>query len=105
MMGAIFRADNLEYYSPQEINPITHAAMRTAKGTPQRPGAFSWRKYFPALALATKASEAERVALGDWHKELLEVTPPITMRYTLGRAGSSRKIKAKMAMIHTALRT
>ena len=102
MMGAIFRADSDEHFTPRAVNVITQAAMQDVVDNPQLLGTYSWRKYLPSMALV--APSEERLALGDWQdKELLKTEAPITLRYAEGKTGLSRKIKVKLAKVQKAL--
>ena len=105
LMGAIFRADDYEHFTPRSVNVITQAAMQEAVENPEVLGTYSWRRYMPTIALAVGCSKEERLALGDWQdKELLRDVAPITLRYAEGKAGMSRSIKMKMSQVQTILR-
>ena len=105
LMGAIFRTDDFEHFTPRAVNIITQAAMQEVVDNPQLLGTYSWRRYLPTIALAIGCSKEERLALGDWQdKELIKEVAPITLRYAEGKAGLSRQIKVKLARVQTFLR-
>ena len=82
MMGAIFRTDDMKYFTPRAVNIITQAVMQEVVENPQLLGTYSWRRYPMTMALQLKCSPEERLALGDWQdKELIRTNAPITLRY------------------------
>ena len=103
MMGAIFRADNFEHFTPRAVNLITQAAMQEMFDGLL--GNYSWRSYLPTMALAVGSSKEERLALGDWQsKELLKQSAAITPRYAEVKSGMARRIKAKLSQVQEILR-
>ena len=105
LMGAIFRADDFEHFTPRAVNIITQAAMQQVIENPHLLGTYSWRRYLPTMALKVKSSPEERLALGDWQdNELLKATAPITLRYADGKDGLSRQIKTKLSKVQEIIR-
>ena len=104
-MGAIFRADTFEHFTPRAVNLITQAAMQEVTKDPDSLGAFSWRSYLPTMAIAVASSDEERLALGDWRdKELLKQSEAIALRYADAKSGMSRRIKTKLSRVQQSLR-
>ena len=76
-MGAIFKTDDFEHFTPRAVNLITHAALHEDNPWHELLGTYSWRKYLPTMALAVGSSNEERLALGDWQdKDLLQSMQP-----------------------------
>ncbi len=55
LMGAIFRADHFEHFTPRAVNLITQAAMQEMFDGLL--GTYSWRSYLPTMALAVGSSK------------------------------------------------
>jgi len=100
MMGMIFRADTLEYFSSEEVNALTLNNVAGVLGNLEVLAKYSWRRMLPTLALHLNFSHAERLAIGDrTDAKALGDEATITLRYAEGRKGKSRTCKLICATV------